>query len=129
METLPAFDIPTIKSPPCATLLAPLPYGLGTPQVEHLTSYLHRVARLHQVRLGHLGRELIRPLVWSLRADYRRGRFAAAFQRRSVPFGKLFGAGPEATLWVWASEQLTGRADLRYLTLLRTRHAINDAMS
>jgi hypothetical protein len=35
-----------------------------------------------------------------------------------VPFGSLFGAGPEALVWVWALELLTGRTDLRYLTLV-----------
>jgi len=57
-------------------------------------------------------------VVWSVRGEYGRGRFGAAFRRRSVPFGSLFGAGPEALVWVWALELLTGRTDLRYLTLV-----------
>jgi len=117
-ELLPPFEVPAAELPPRATLIAPLPNSLGTPQVEHLASYLHRLARLHQLRLSDLARELVRPLVWSLRPGYGRGRSANVFRRRSVPFGRLIGAGPEALLWTWAIEQLTGRADLRYLTLL-----------
>ncbi len=117
-ESLPAFAVLQVEPPPRATLFAPLPNGLGTPQVEHLTSYLHRLARLHQLHLSHLARELVRPVVWSVRCEFGRGRFAGAFRRRSVPFGSLFGAGPEALLWAWALELLTGRTDLRYLTLV-----------
>src|SRR5579859_1159506 len=96
---LPAYKLQQSEPPLRATLFAPLPNGLGTPQVEHLTSYLHRLARLHQLRVSHLTRELVRPVVWSVRGKFARGRFAPAFRRRSVPFGSLFGAGPEAVLW------------------------------
>ena len=118
LASLPTYAAPLIEPPRRATLFAPLPIGLGTPQVEHLTSYLHRLARLHQLRLSHMSRELVRPVVWSVRGEFGRGRFAPAFRRRSVPFGSLLGAGPEALLWVWALELLTGRTDLRYLTLV-----------
>ena len=115
---LPNYEASAVEPPRRATLFAPLPNGLGSPQVEHLISYLHRLARLHQLRLSHLSRELVRPVVWSVRGEFGRGRFAPAFRRRSVPFGTLFGAGPEALVWVWALELLTGRTDLRYLTLV-----------
>ena len=48
-----------------------------------------RIDLAERHRLRHLAREPVQPLVWSLRAEHRRGRFATAFQRHSVPFGNL----------------------------------------
>jgi hypothetical protein len=93
LAPLPTCAAPVIE-PPRATLFAPLPIGLGTPQVEHLASYLHRLARLHQLRVSHLTHELVRPVVWSVRDELGRSRFAPAFRRRSVPFAACSALDP-----------------------------------
>jgi TniQ len=48
-----------LNLPPRSRLIGPEPAGIGTPEVECLPSYLHRVADVHHVRLYRLVAELL----------------------------------------------------------------------
>jgi len=40
--------------------------------------------------VSHLTRELVRPVVWSVRGEFGRGRFAPGFRRRRLLLDRLF---------------------------------------
>ena len=83
------------------------PMGSGTPQVECLTSYMMRLADAHAVSLGTLVRREIFPHI----AKHPKRLSCAALH-------SLNGLGSWFVPWVETLESLTGRRDLRALTLL-----------
>ena len=93
--------------PPRSRLYSLTPMGIGSFQVESVTSYMMRIADAHAVSLGTLIREEIRP---NLTACSKRLSFAALHS--------LNGSGPCFVQWVEILESLTARNDLRALTLL-----------
>lgn len=86
------------------------PEGLGTPEVECLASYIHRIADTHGVTLyqllAHLG------AWWGARVGG-----ATPFTKRCQS-GKLNGYSPDVEVLVQALEEATGLEVLRSCTLL-----------
>ena len=92
------------------------PIGVGTPDVESLTSYISRLAGAHLLELQTLLRHIIAPLIEGSRL---RKFDAEAVKRYVVPSPNLInGGGTLAEVWVRALEELTLRRDLRSLTAL-----------
>jgi transcriptional regulator with XRE-family HTH domain len=96
--------------PPRSRLYSLAPMGIGSSQVECVTSYMMRIADAHAVSLGTLIREEICP---NLTACPKRLSFAALHS--------LNGSGPCFVQWVEILGSLTARNDLRALTLLPWR--------
>lgn len=92
------------------------PLGIGTSDIESLTSYMARLAGAHSVSLRTLAIQETLPL---LKCDYLsnpRGNSLEAFWLEATR--ALNGTGSLAKDWVHALECLTLRTDLRFLTLL-----------
>ena len=93
------------------------PIGIGTPWTESLTSYVSRLADAHSVRVRELVvYELLPFLGRSHLADARNANLLTAFWRRESR--ALNGTRTLAANLVRGLEVLTGRCDLRFLTLL-----------
>jgi endogenous inhibitor of DNA gyrase (YacG/DUF329 family) len=93
------------------------PIGIGTPATESLTSYVSRLAEAHSVRVRELMmHELLPFLGRSHLADTRNASLLTAFWRNETR--ALNGTRTLARNLVQALEALTGRRDLRFLTLL-----------
>lgn len=87
------------------------PRELGTVWQESLTSYLNRLARHHHVLPQHFMAEMIVP---SLCRSYSRFQIADFCRKEAMGVN---GNGSLAQEWVSILENLTGRVDLRFLTL------------
>jgi len=111
--------------PPRSRLYRLEPIGIGTPEVESLSSYLNRLAQAHCVmvttlithellpRLGVLAPPRAHPAPTPPRGG---GRGLGQHLARQIN-----GLGRIAATWVEGLEALTGRRDLRFLTLLTWR--------
>lgn len=107
--TLPAYS-------PHSRLYALEPLGLGTPNIESLTSYVSRLAEAHSVSLRTL---VIQELLPLLKRDYLFNPFGNSLDAFWIEAARaLNGTGILATDWAQALECLTLRTDLRFLTLL-----------
>ena len=120
---------PSLEAPPPRRRLYSLePIGIGTPEVESLSSYLNRLAQAHCVTVNALiAHELVPHVGTKAPASARR----AAPPSRGVPRGlgqqlaqRIDGLGRTAATWVNGLEVLTGRRDLRFLTLLAWRDVL-----
>jgi hypothetical protein len=106
---------------PARTILVPLePIGIGTPFVEAFSSYEPRLAAAHDMSASELATQVLAPLlgresVLGSNVDERARYFAAIF---GPVRGSINGSGLHAATWVNAVRELTGRPDLRWLTLL-----------
>lgn len=110
------WDLKLSAHPEHSRLYALAPLGVGTPNVESLTSYMSRLAEVHSVSLRTLAIKELLPL---LQRDYLSNPFRntlSAFWKEAVR--ALNGTGILARDWGQALEQLTLRANLRALTLL-----------
>src|SRR5207237_6146296 len=93
------------------------PRGICTPCTEILTSYVSRLAEAHSVRVRELMvHELLPFLGRSHLADGRNANLLTAFWRNETR--ALNGTRTLARNLVQALEALTGRRDLRFLTLV-----------
>ncbi|WP_459724371.1 TniQ family protein [Sideroxyarcus sp. TK5] len=95
------------------------PIGIGTPECESLISYLVRLARAHCMA----PRDLIRlEFMWrfSKQEGIRSSGFFTEYSKTLNSVGKY------ASGFVRLTEELTGRNDLRYLTMLPWRGVIPD---
>lgn len=103
---------------PRSVLHALEPIGLGTPEVESLTSYFCRLANSHACTTNDLTQLIIdkvAPGRWNtFQADDGRSRFV--WYERSVS-----GIGEGALTWASILSELTGRSGLDRLTLLPLR--------
>jgi len=116
--------------PPRSRLYSLEPIGIGTPEVESLSSYLNRLAQAHCVTVSALiAHELVPHIDTPAAAKARR----APSPSRGVPRGlglllaqRIYGLGRTAATWVDGLEVLTGRRDLRFLTLLTWRDVLPD---
>lgn len=88
------------------------PAGLGTSQVESLTSFIMRLAAAHHLAPGQLVRTQLAHLI--------RGRQNAPTQVGDIEETASFANGlrKRASSWRTAMEEVTARSDLTYLTLL-----------
>lgn len=92
------------------------PLGMGTPDIESLTSYIARLAGAHSVPLRALVLQEILPL---LQCDYLSNPFKNSLDSFWIEAVRaLNGTGTLASDWAYALEYLTLRTDLRFLTLL-----------
>lgn len=118
----PAWDL-AMPARRARSALYPLPpRGVGTPDVESLTSYLARLAAAHSVSPRVLLVEAVIPLVG--RSDLRKetdNSLSAFWMNDSRT---LNGTGTIARGWSRALATLTGRAELAHLTLLTWREVL-----
>ncbi len=89
------------------------PIGIGTPMVESLTGYLVRLAEAHCVSAGVLYWKEIQPLAGKGNIFTFRLTTDEGYSTHTIN-----GAGSPAVDFVHALEMLTGRRDLRSLTML-----------
>src|SRR5712691_2601044 len=122
---------PAREAPPPRSRLYNLePIGISTPEVESLSSYLNRLAQAHCVTVNTLIAHELLPHV---------GTPAPARARRAAPPSRgglrglgqplaqrIYGLGRTAATWVNGLEVVTGRRDLRFLTLLTWRDVLPD---
>lgn len=99
--------------PPPTRLYSLPPIGVGTPMVESLTGYIARLAEAHCVSAGLLYWKEIKALAG--KGNICSFRIAGD---GGYPTHTINGHGSPAADFVRALEILTGRQDLRYLTLL-----------
>jgi TniQ len=103
-----------IEMPPRSRLYCLPPLGMGTVEVESLTSYIQRLAWAYRVSSWVLVVQEVLPLYngpYDLRSSAQRlGGFGRTRAMR------LNGTGAVASAWVKTLEQLTGRSDLHVLT-------------
>lgn len=92
-------------------LTSPDPIGIGTAACESLTSYVQRLAQLHQVAPSQI---LYRVLTWCEAGDLR-GVGKWRERPRRLRTGN-FNAFKHADAWVRALQRATGRANLHHLT-------------
>ena len=94
------------------------PMGVGSPMVESLTSYITRLADAHSVSPVTLVTHEILPHA-ALKKVLREGKWISPGWSSVVRTSALLNGVVRGTQnWVLALEQLTGRDDLRFLTLL-----------
>ena len=122
---------PALEAPPPRSRLYSLePIGIGTPEVESVSSYLNRLAQAHCVTVSALIAHELLPHI---------GTPAPARARQAVPPSRgglrglgqplaqrIYGLGRTAATWVDGLEVVTGRRDLRFLTLLAWRDVLPD---
>ncbi|MGB3288014.1 MAG: TniQ family protein [Burkholderiaceae bacterium] len=100
---------------PRSTLHALSPLGLGTPEVESLTSYFCRLSNSHACTTNDLAKfiiERIEPGRWETHQGTP-GKSRFVWYQRSIS-----GVGDSALSWAGMLSALTGVATLRQLTLL-----------
>jgi len=111
------WDLQRAAIPSRSRLYSLEPIGIGTPETESLTSYVSRLAEAHSVRVRELVvHELLPFLGRPHLADARNANLLTAFWRNETR--ALNGTRTLARKLVQALEALTGRCDLRFLTLL-----------
>lgn len=111
-------DLTLPEIPPRSRLHSLEPMGLGTSQVESLTSYLIRLAESHCVTVTSLYQYELYPLVKKLRSS---GEQAGSRQNGHCLMNDMKltnGGGSWAKTWVQAVEYSTLRSDLSLLTTL-----------
>jgi TniQ len=104
-----------IEMPPRSKLYSLAPLGMGTVEVESLTSYIQRLAWAYRVSSWVLVVQEVLPL-------YNGPYDLGSSPQRLGGFGRtramrLNGTGEVANAWVKTLEQLTGRSDLHTLTV------------
>lgn len=104
-------DVDDLDVPPRSRLFNLAPRGGGTSRVEGLLSYLIRLARAHSVS----PREMVKVELGAAAPVIARMKFGAFFGRDAAT---VEGLGKYANLFAPTLNQLTGRSDLRCLTLL-----------
>jgi hypothetical protein len=99
--------------PPTTRLYSLSPIGVGTPMVESLTGYIARLAEAHCVSTGLLYWKEIKALAGKGNIFSFRVTGDGGYSTHTIN-----GHGSPAADFVRVVEVLTGRRDLRYLTLL-----------
>jgi transcriptional regulator with XRE-family HTH domain len=110
------WDLTPPTCPPHSRLFSLAPVGLGTAGVESLTGYIARLAQAHSVRTRILVLNELAPLWGRARLCQPVNSGLSAFWKNEA--AALNGTRRWARDGVQALETLTGRGDLRYLTLL-----------
>lgn len=104
-----------IEMPPRSRLYCQAPLGMGTVEIESLTSYIHRLAWAYRVNPRVLVSQEILPHLSKAHYVQPDPGYLGSFSRtRSM---SINGAGGVARDWSETLEQLTMRSDLRFLTL------------
>lgn len=105
------FDLPVQTMPPRSRLFSLQPMGAGTPHQESLISLIVRTAYAHSVN----PRELIGKVFPEVEPAISELAYSTFFTRNA---GTLNGLGRYTKLFVSAMEKLTGRTQLRHMTML-----------
>ena len=104
-----------IEMPPRSKLYYLAPLGMGTVEVESLTSYIQRLAWAYRVNPRVLvSQEIFPHLRKAYYAQPDLGHLGSFSRTRSM---SINGTGDVARDWTEVLEQLTMRSDLRFLTL------------
>jgi len=109
------WDLSPVHVPVRSTLFSLEPIGVGTPQVESLTSYIARLADAHCIFPGVLMEKIVVPLAFGF--SPLKGT-QALFKGDGDKSNLLNATGIRAKRAVQELEKLTLRKDLHYLTLL-----------
>lgn len=116
------------EPPPRSRLYNLEPVGIGTLEVESLSGYVIRLAQAHCVRVSALFRHAILPQLTKSRSSDQNNTTKPT---RWLPGGgrerlvrMIDGTGLTTERWIKILEALTGRRDLRFLTLLEWRHVL-----
>ena len=113
---------PVVEMPPRSKLYCLAPLGMGTVEVESLTSYIIRLAWTYRVNPRLLVAQEILPELskehYIQAAPSRLGSFS---RTRSM---SINGAGEVARDWAETLERLTMRSELRFLTLHSWAHGL-----
>jgi TniQ len=116
--------------PPSSRLYSLEPIGISTPEVESLSSYINRLAQAHCVRASTLLKNEVITHMAKKEPFYQN---QGAKPPRSLPnrgsehLARLIcGMGLIAEKWVEVLGILTGRPDLRFLTLLDWRYVMDN---
>lgn len=114
------WDYAPDRRPARARVVGVDPIGIGTADPEAMTSIISRVAKEEDLPSSDFARYVLAPalgrsdVVGSSRDEW--GRYFAAIFRKVR--GSVDGVGRHASAWTAALEEVLGRDDLRYLTLL-----------
>jgi hypothetical protein len=103
--------------PPRSYLYRVAPMGVGSANVESLTSYLARLAAAHDISPAVL---LTREILPKVREEFRRHDYQAVHDVESTfvyEAHTLNGVGQRSQDWINVVEQLTGARGLEYLTM------------
>jgi len=110
------WDLTLPAHPPHSRLYALEPLGMGTSNIESLTSYVTRLAGAHSVSLRTL---VLQQLLPQLKCDYLSNPLKNSLDAFWIEAARaLNGTGTLAKDWAYALERLTLRTDLQFLTLL-----------
>jgi hypothetical protein len=110
-----SWDVSLPEIPQRSRLYHLAPIGIGTPNVESLTSFVTRLAMAHCVKTWTIIKQEIAPLMNESRAK-------ALLD--GVEAQSMNGLGSETPRWVSALESLTGRRNLHLLTMLPWRNVL-----
>src|SRR6266566_1148430 len=106
---------PVMEMPPRSKLYCLAPLGMGTAEVESLTSYVNRLAWAYRVNPRVLvSQEILPHLSDAYYVQTTPGRLGSFSRTRSM---SINGAGEVARDWAETLERLTMRPDLRSITL------------
>src|SRR5262249_6503336 len=94
------------------------PIGTATPHIESLTSYFIRLSWSHCLSPGRLFAVVLAPLLNKAYLSKTHNRTAWLSRSLRARSAAINGTGLIALNWTTRLEQLTGRCDLRALTLL-----------
>lgn len=108
------WDMAEPLRPQTSALYALVPYGLGTPYVESLSSYMSRLAEAHVVTVSRLLREMLSPV--------RSGRIPWPSTHCAYPAN---GLGKDSEILLQQLQAATGRNDLCLLTLSALQGAVS----
>lgn len=101
--------------PPRSRLFHLVPFGVGTPRVESLTSYISRLAKAHSVTTGTL---VTRDIAYTLRTGAVPTDLCTCYTAMKQSGEWVNGLNSTARRWVEALEKLTLRRDLACLTMV-----------
>src|SRR6266571_5757806 len=111
-----------IEMPPRSKLYCLAPLGMGTVEIESLTSYIHRLAWAYRVNPRVLvSQEILPHLSKAYYTQPDPGHLGSFSRTRSM---SINGTGEVARDWTEVLEQLTMRSDLRFLTLRPWAHGL-----
>lgn len=110
-------DLERPAIPPRSRLYSLKPIGLGTPEVESLTSYLTRLANAHRVTMIQLVKSEFAPAL-----NKPEKTIAAKFYRETY---NLNGINTWTRLTIDVLERLTFRDDVCFLTMYPWRHGLS----
>jgi hypothetical protein len=122
LTAYPTWDLTRPTLPARSTLYPVAPVGVGTPNVESLTSYLARLAAAHTVSPRILLVEAVIPRVG--RSDLSKATDNSLSAFWTTDSRALNGTGTIARVWSQALATLTGRPEIPHLTLLIWRNVL-----